>query len=184
MEARALYRALLAIRRPHARRHLALVTFVHPTCLHSLPFTAHMAFQGIVTDLQQVNLHTHTHTHRTGRIRGDSYYRNVSQSLIFFNRMWLSPSTRPRPWILALSRQEIVTDLQQVILTCTHTHTHTHRTGRIRGDNYYMRLPCTHPCIYTCTHTNMHVQMFTNYAYTSQLKLTECAFFLRSATII
>ena len=31
MEARALYRALLAIRRPHAGRHLALVTFVHPT---------------------------------------------------------------------------------------------------------------------------------------------------------
>ena len=31
MKARALYRALLAIRRPHAGRHLALVTFVHPT---------------------------------------------------------------------------------------------------------------------------------------------------------
>ena len=31
MEARALYRALRAIRRPHAGWHLALVTFVHPT---------------------------------------------------------------------------------------------------------------------------------------------------------
>ena len=31
MEARALYRALRAIRRPHAGRHLALAIFVHPT---------------------------------------------------------------------------------------------------------------------------------------------------------
>ena len=31
MEAPALYRTLLAIRRPHAGRHLAIVTFVRPT---------------------------------------------------------------------------------------------------------------------------------------------------------
>ena len=40
MEARALSRTQLAIRRPHAGQHLALVTFVHTSCQHHEPMRA------------------------------------------------------------------------------------------------------------------------------------------------